>query len=134
MNDRSDVAQIHVLVADDDSEQREYLHNLLREMGCRVDVAVDGTEAVRKTRQLGHDIVVMDLGMPKMNGWDAIREIRRERGASTYIIAVSGYEDADARRTAFDAGCHEYLVKPLDVRGAIRTYLYRTGRRPLVAG
>ena len=87
---------------------------------------------VRRTRQLTYDIVLMDLGMPTMSGWDAIREITKERGASIHVIAVSAHEDADSRRAAFAAGCHEYIVKPLDVRGAIPAYLYRKRGRPPV--
>jgi CheY-like chemotaxis protein len=122
MNGFSDV---HVLVVDDDLEQLAHLQSLLRDLGCRVDVAADGAKAVREGRRLDPDVIFMDLGMPVLNGWDAIREIRRERGARVYIIAVSAYEDADSRQRAFAAGCDEYIIKPLDVCGAVRAYVYR---------
>lgn len=126
MNDVFSAEGVRVLVVDDDSEQLEQIRSVLRELGCHVDVAVNGVDAVRKARQHAPELVLMDLGMPEMNGVEAIREIRRDRGASTYIIAVSAYQDADTRRLAFDAGCNEYIIKPLDVRGAVRVYAYRT--------
>jgi len=132
MNEPIRVTGLHVLVVDDDREQLSQLEAMLRDLGCRVDTAAGGAEAVRKHRQLKPELVVMDLGMPTISGWDAIREIRKERGASTYIIALSAYEDAEARRAAFDAGCNEYILKPLDVRGALRAYVFRRARPPLV--
>ena len=74
----------------------------------------------------------MDLSLPKMTGWEVIRNVRdraRMNGDQhvQYIVAYSALGSAEARRAAFDAGCDEYVVKPLDIGGAIRAYALRHG-------
>lgn len=90
--------------------------------------------AVQLVLNVSPDVVLMDLGLPRMDGWDAIRGIRtRLRTERThyapYIIAVSAFGDGESRRRAFDAGCNEYIVKPLDVRGALCAFVARRGHR-----
>lgn len=104
----------------------------LERMGCRVDSAKDGNEAFRLAASARPSVILMDLNLPAMTGWEAIRNIRerdRMNGAEhgPYIVAHSAMGTADARREAFEAGCNEFVVKPLDVRGAIRAYALRHG-------
>lgn len=123
-----------MLIVDDDDVERENVASLLAALGSRVDVAADGTSAVRQVARLNPDVVLMDLEMGVMDGWDAIRRIRQiptER--PPYVIAVSGFSGARERQRAFAAGCNEYIVKPLDVRGALRAYVARRGDRQLIA-
>lgn len=117
---------IHVLVVEDDADHRNDLRTLLIDAGHRMDVAADGLDAVKKVVALDPDVVLMDLGMPVMDGWTAIREIRRRASKNRpYVIALSAHAHAHARKEAFYAGCNEYIVKPLDVRGALRAYAWR---------
>lgn len=123
---------LHVLVVEDDLEQQDLLVGALTRMGCRVDAAKDGEEAYRLLRDRRPRMVLMDLNIPKMNGWEVIKNVRdRARmngdGEAPYIVAYSALGSADARRAAFDAGCDEYVVKPLDISGAIRAYALRHG-------
>src|SRR6185295_18583898 len=99
-----------------DQDQREGLRDVLAGEGYAVDVAEDGMDAVRKFVALMPEVVLMDLSLPNMDGCDAIRELRR-RGDKRrpYVIAVSARADAESRKTAFEAGCNEYIAKPLDV-------------------
>lgn len=122
--------RVHVLIAEDDDEQRDALRCVLVAAGHRVDVAEDGIEAVRKTLKLDPEVVLMDLQMPDMSGCDAIREIRRRTGDKRrpYVIVMSAHGGAPARAAAFDAGCNEFVVKPLDVRGALWAYAWRRER------
>lgn len=123
---------LRVLVVEDDAEQRELIIKALARMGCRVDSAKDGYEAYRLAREGRPRVIVMDLSLPAMSGWDAIRRLRGHKGANgdepaPHIIAYSALGTAKARREAFEAGCNEFVVKPLDVSGAIRAYALRHG-------
>lgn len=122
---------LHVLVVEDLPDEREQLRSLLKTNGFRVDVAVDGFEMVRTLRRVRPDVVLVDLGLPGMDGFDAIRTVRAlERQAANdyapHIIVLSALGDADSRRRAFDVGCNQYLVKPADVRGALECLASRT--------
>jgi CheY-like chemotaxis protein len=131
----NDVPLLRVLVVDDDPVQREIAVELLGTLGCRVEVATDGAGAVRNTSTLRPDLILMDLGMPTIDGWAAIRRIRRlAEPPPPHIIVLSALADARARQLAFEAGCNEYLVKPADVRGAVTAYVARTGHRRLGSG
>jgi CheY-like chemotaxis protein len=125
-----DEARLRVLVVEDDVDQRESLVAQLEAMDCRIVIARNGAEAVRSAVALRPHIVLMDLGLPGIDGWDAIREIRDRVGVGPrpygpHIIVLSSNVDADARRRAFEAGCNEYVVKPLDISGALRAYMMR---------
>lgn len=123
---------LHVLVVEDDLEQQQQLVGALTRMGCRVDTAKNGDEAYRLVRERRPRMVLMDLNIPEMSGLEVIRNVRErarlngDQGAP-YIVAYTALGSADARRAAFDAGCDEYVVKPLDVGGAIRAFALRHG-------
>jgi CheY-like chemotaxis protein len=130
-----DIPVLHVLVVDDDAVQREIAVELLGALGCRVEIATDGAGAVRNATSLRPDVILMDLGMPTIDGWDAIRRIRQlPVSPPPHIMVVSALADARARQLAFEAGCNEYLVKPADVRSAVTAYVVRTGHRRLGSG
>lgn len=127
-----DLPQLHVLVVDDDDVERADLAALVLGLGCHVDISNDGATAVRDVEKLKPDVVLMDLGMQVMDGWNAIRRIREvPTNRRPYVIAFSGFSGARERERAFEAGCNEYIVKPLDVRGALRAYVARRGDRSL---
>ena len=120
-----------MVVVDDEDEVRTSTVALARSLGCRIDPASQGAEAFRLVQRAVPDVLLMDLAMPIMDGWQAIRDIRAlalpRRGP--YIVAVSALVDADHRRRAFEAGCNEYVVKPFDVRSLLRVYMARAGLR-----
>jgi two-component system response regulator len=100
----------------------------------RVDVREDGASAVRDVLRLRPEVILMDLGLPVIDGWAATKLIRQRArsvpdGYRPYIIVLSGRDDAEARRRAFAAGCDEYVVKTTDVRGALRAYVTRSNTR-----
>ena len=102
-----------VLVVDDDEDARIIYSTYLRAMGCEVFTADDGRPAVEKATDLLPDIIVMDLAMPRVNGWDAIRRLHESSWTSLIpIIAVSAVQVS--RQTAFEAGCDAYLTKPCE--------------------
>lgn len=102
-----------VLIADDYEDTRLLYAEHLEESGFRVVDAADGEQAVALALSLRPDAIVMDLSMPKLDGWDAIRRIRAdERMAGVYIIALSAMESELSREMAFDAGCNDFIAKP----------------------
>jgi|SRR5712692_10102901 len=82
-------------------------------MGCEAFTAADGRTAIEKATQLLPDIIVMDLAMPGLDGWEAIRRLRDSSWTrQILIVAVSAVEVS--RHTAFEAGCDAYLTKPCE--------------------
>ncbi len=104
-----------VLVVDDNADTRVVVRWQLERWGYRVLEASDGREAVVAVVESRPDLVLMDLSMPRVDGYEAIRQIRgRGQFASLPVIAVTAFDRADARDGAADAGCDHYLSKPID--------------------
>lgn len=102
-----------VLIADDDADHRDLYAVFLESRGYRVEVALDGREAIDKAVALRPAVIIMDLGMPVIDGWTACRRLKDdERTAGIPIIALSAHamEGEEARVKA--AGCDAYLAKP----------------------
>ncbi len=104
-----------VLVVDDNADTRVVVRWKLERWGCNVLEAADGREAFEAVVESRPDLVLMDLSMPRVDGYDAIRNIRgREEFARLPIIAVTAFDRADSRDNAALAGCDHYLSKPID--------------------
>lgn len=117
------VSPKRVLVVDDNRDAADGLCALLELEGHLVTVAYDGFEAIEKASSQRPDIVLMDLGMPGMTGYDAIGQVRAaSSGASMLLVALTGWGDIDARRRSKAAGFDHHLVKPIDFDAA-RTLL-----------
>jgi PAS domain S-box-containing protein len=104
-----------VLIVDDNRDSADTLSTLLQVMGCEVDVAYDGEAALAAGARFKPDAVLLDLGMPGLNGFETCERMRRELwGRSICIVAVTGWgQDEDRRRTK-DAGFDAHMVKPAD--------------------
>ena len=106
-----------VLVVDDNADTRVVVRWMLERWGCRVLEASDGREAFEAVVESRPDLVLMDLTMPVVDGFDAIRSIRgREEFSRLPIIAVTAFDRADAREGAAAAGCDHFLSKPIDFK------------------
>jgi PAS domain S-box-containing protein len=104
-----------VLVADDNADAAESMAALLELYGHEVRTAEDGEEAVRRAEAFRPDVLLLDLGMPKMNGYDACRAVRaRDWGRVITVIALTGWGAADDRRRTREAGFDHHLTKPVD--------------------
>jgi PAS domain S-box-containing protein len=104
-----------VLVVDDNVEAVAALALLLRLLGHDVQTAADGIAALDLAESFRPDVVFMDLGMPKLDGFDTARALRRTSwGAKMRLVAVSGWGREHDRRRAKDAGFDAHLVKPVD--------------------
>jgi CheY-like chemotaxis protein len=107
-------ARRRVLVVDDNEDAAESLAALLRIFGHEVSVALDGEQALTLAPQQRPDVVLLDLGMPRMDGHEVARRMRSEPwGATMRIIALSGFGDGADRARSREAGCDDHLVKPV---------------------
>jgi two-component system, sensor histidine kinase and response regulator len=106
-----------VLLAEDNAFNRALIEHVLEPMGCAVDKACSGTEAVRAFRPGRYDLVLMDCQMPEMDGLTATRQIRRlEAGLGRVpVIAVTAGTVSGARRACLDAGMDDFLAKPFSL-------------------
>ena len=110
-----------ILVVDDKMSNRALLVNLLESLGFDVQEAVDGRDALQRSLAFHPDLILMDLIMPVMDGFEAIRQIRSVPGrlSQTKIIAVSASTLISPERIRSEFGCDDYLPKPLQIQDAL---------------
>jgi two-component system, cell cycle response regulator DivK len=102
-----------VLVVDDHEDAREGYSRVLTGGGYRAEAAADGLEALEKALDLRPDVIVMDLSMPGLNGWEATRRLKTmESTREIPVIAVTAHVVGHAREVALAAGCDAFLTKP----------------------
>ena len=103
-----------ILIVDDTDWNRDLLVQLLED-DYDVLQAIDGAEGVRKTEEEKPDLILMDLGMPVMDGWEATRKIKANDALKHIpIIAVTSHAMVGDEIEARKAGCDDYLPKPID--------------------
>jgi len=104
-----------VLLVDDNHDSAESLAALLRVLGHDVTAAYDGRGAIAAARLAQPELVLLDIGMPDMSGYEVARQLRAEPGLNaTTLIALTGYGSDDDRRKSRAAGFDGHLVKPID--------------------
>lgn len=120
-----------VLVADDYEDTRRIYADYLRFAGFRVVTVDDGAKAVAKARELGPDVVVMDLAMPGVDGWTATQRLKNDpRTKDIYVMAVTGFSEDEHRLRAWRAGCDAFLRKPILPAELVRRIVGRLTARP----
>lgn len=105
---------LHVLVVDDHPDTAESEAQLLRYLGYCVRTARTGPQAVAAAQAQPPDVVLMDLGLPGMDGYLAAAEIRRSCPHKPLVIAVTGFANVSYRRRCSEEGFDHFLVKPCD--------------------
>jgi signal transduction histidine kinase/ActR/RegA family two-component response regulator len=109
------VSPRRVLLVDDNQDSAESLAALLRVLGHDVSAAYDGHGAIAAARLVKPDLILLDIGMPDMNGYEVARRLRAEPGlGAATLIALTGYGSEDDRRQSRAAGFDGHLVKPID--------------------
>ncbi len=104
-----------VLVVDDNTDNAELLKILLEEEGHETFMAHDGVEGLAAAERLRPDVVLMDLGLPRIDGFDACRRIREQPwGKRILMIAITGWGQDVDRRKSQEAGFDHHLVKPVE--------------------
>jgi CheY-like chemotaxis protein len=105
-----------VLLVEDNEMNRDMLSRRLERRGFTVVMAVDGVQGVAAATREQPDIILMDMSLPEMDGWDATREVRANPAtAEIPVIALTAHAMAGARERAIEAGCNDYDTKPIDL-------------------
>jgi two-component system, sensor histidine kinase and response regulator len=107
---------LSVLIAEDNQVNQRVAAAILQKLGHRVTLAVNGSEAITKWREGEFDLVLMDVQMPEVDGFDATRAIRRDersRGTRTPIIAMTAHAMTGDRERCLEAGMDDYVSKPV---------------------
>ncbi len=102
-----------ILIVDDAATVRMYHRNILESAGYSVDEALNGIEAIEKALQESFDLYIVDVNMPKLDGYGFLRELRGENISQVPAIMVSTEAEANDQVAAFKAGANGYLVKPV---------------------
>ena len=106
-----------ILLVEDNEMNRDMLMRRLKRKGYEVVIAVDGEEAVAKTRLETPELVLMDISLPVIDGWEATRQIKSvQETQSIPIIALTAYAMAGDKEKCMEAGMDYYLSKPVDVK------------------
>ena len=109
-----------MVVVDDNLDAAHSLAELLGMSGHQVKVAYDGRSALDVVRAHAPDVVLLDIGLPGMDGYAVARELRAEHGDRLTLIALTGYGQEEDRRRTSEAGFDHHFVKPLDLHLLMR--------------
>ena len=104
-----------ILIVDDDNEIRELLEFDIAQSGYFTDTAADGREGLNKALNNSYDLIILDVMMPKMNGFDVCKNIRQAKLAIP-ILMLTAKGTIDDKTVGFDCGADDYLVKPFDIQ------------------
>ncbi|MFO1062239.1 MAG: response regulator [Pirellulales bacterium] len=104
-----------ILVVDDHAENRVSLKRLLEHRGFAVITAEDGLQGIEVAGAERPDLVLMDVNMPKLDGWESTRRIHKLDGLTALpVIALTAYAEKRDRETAIECGCVDFHIKPVD--------------------
>ena len=103
-----------ILLVEDNEMNRDMLSRRLARKGYEVVIAVDGNEGVAKAQSEAPDLILMDMSLPVMDGWEATRQIRAA-GLKVPIIALTAHAMEGDERKAREAGCDDYDIKPVEL-------------------
>ena len=107
---------VRILLVEDNEMNRDMLSRRLERKGFEVTMAVDGLQGVEKARAGGYDLILMDMSLPEIDGWEATRQLRAApETKSVPIIALTAHAMAGDRDRALEAGCNDYDTKPIEL-------------------
>jgi two-component system cell cycle response regulator DivK len=105
-----------ILVVEDNMDTYELMRFILERDGYETFLAMNGRDGLSAARKQKPDLILMDMSMPEMNGWEATRRIKKDpKTGSIPLIAVTAHALPGDRQRALDAGCNEYITKPMDL-------------------
>jgi CheY-like chemotaxis protein len=118
VSDQADLTGIQVLVVDDDADSRDLIATILDQFGAGVRVTASAEEALAALKQFIPDVLVCDIGMPDIDGYTLLREIRGlppEQGGLIPAIALTAYVGDSNRQQALQAGFQQHIAKPVEL-------------------
>ena len=106
---------VKILYIEDNEDNIYMMSRRLQRKGHEVLIARDGAEGLLQAKNLGPALILVDLGLPVIDGWEVTRQLRRTpETAALPIIALSAHAMSEDRERAFAAGCHDFIAKPAD--------------------
>lgn len=123
-------SQLHILVVEDDPESLQMMGALLSLWGHQPRLVAAGPAALDAVQEAMPDVILLDLGLPGMDGFEVARTVRRQPGGggSVLIVAVTAFRGEEHQRQAREAGFDKYLMKPVDI-DTLRQVLAQAPRR-----
>lgn len=119
---------VKILLVEDNEMNRDMLSRRLERRGYEVIIAIDGLAGVEATMQTMPDLVLMDMSLPVIDGWEATKRIKENPATARIpIIALTAHAMADDRKRALDAGCDDYDTKPVELPGLLDKIVRLTG-------
>ena len=116
-----------ILLVEDNEMNRDMLARRLERRGYELIIAVDGQEGVDKARSESPDLILMDMSLPELDGWEATRLLKEDDATKAiHVIALTAHAMSGDREKALEAGCDDYDTKPVDFKrllGKIETVL-----------
>ncbi|HEY6784196.1 MAG TPA: response regulator [Gemmatimonadales bacterium] len=105
-----------ILLVEDNEMNRDMLSRRLIRKGFEVDMAFDGKAGVEKAKAGAYDLILMDMSLPEIDGWEATRQLRASPETKTVpVIALTAHAMAGDREKALEAGCNDYDTKPIEL-------------------
>ena len=108
----NNIRSLFVLVVDDNQDAADSLADLLRHSGHQVEVAYNGMCALARVRARAPEVVLCDLGLPELTGYEFAKAVRRELASTIRLVAISGYAQPDDIQRSLDAGFDAHVAKP----------------------
>ena len=111
-----------VLLVEDQEDNRDMPSRRLNKLGYEVAIAVDGAEGVEMAKSEAPDLILMDMSLPVMDGWEATRILKADDGTrSIPVVALTAHAMSTDREKAFEAGCDAYETKPVELPRLLET-------------
>jgi signal transduction histidine kinase len=114
-----DLSNVRVLIVDDDGDAREMLRHVFQEYGATVELAASVMEALEHLNETVHDVIISDIGMPDMDGYQLLRRVR-SLDAKITAVAVTAFADSEDRVRALQAGYNMHVAKPIEPQELIK--------------
>ena len=109
-----------ILLVEDNEMNRDMLNRRLQRKGYDVIIAVNGIEAIEKVKTERPDLILMDLSLPEMDGWEATRILKADESTNSIpLIVLTAHALKTDREGAFEVGCDDFDVKPIDFQRLI---------------
>jgi CheY-like chemotaxis protein len=130
----AEIAPVEILVVEDNPTNQQVVLMVLRALGYQPDIAENGRTGIEKVSSHKYDIVLLDLQMPDIDGFEVARHIREHLSYQPVIVAITAGASAEDRQRCIDAGMDDYVLKPFKIsllKDVVLKYARRTQRRPV---
>lgn len=116
-------AEKRILLVDDNEDARDLLSGLLELQGFRIESAADAAGALEIAARFTPEIVILDLGLPEVDGWELARQLRKVDGLTAVrIVALTGYGSERDRERSREAGIDVHLLKPIEIAQLLKAF------------